>query len=135
MTTQHAIALVLLCALGTFVESNAIAASIYGTVGFVGTINQYTASNEGYQAQLRVKVVNSTCKTNTGENNQPTDRWIGIRSGRMDGQFAHNSVNFRNAFSLLMAAFLSGKMVQIDGPLNCNTSNTIDLWSSTVGMY
>ena len=122
--------LVVVLGLGFFASKDALAASVFGKVAFVGTIGEYTAPNEGLHAQLRVRISESTC---TGDNN-PTERWIHIRSGRMDGQFAHNSANFRNAFSLLMAAFLAGKTVQIDGVPNCNASNTINLWSSQVGM-
>lgn len=107
------------------------AESVYGKVTFIGTIGEYHNANEGYHAQLRFRVSDSTC-TNA---NTPKERWIMIRSGRMDDKFVHNEANFRNAFSLLMAAFLSGKGVQIDGLPNCNDHNTINLWSSQIGMY
>lgn len=129
------ILLVIVLGLGFIASKNALAASVSGKVNFVGTVKEYTASNEGLHAQLRIRVSDSTCKSGSNQTGQPTERWITIKSGRMDGQFAHNSANFRNAFSLLMAAFLSGKSVQIDGVPNCNAGNTISLWSSQVGMY
>ena len=33
----------------------------------------------------------------------------------MDGEFAHNSANLRNAYNTLLVAFLTDKNVQIDG--------------------
>jgi hypothetical protein len=77
--------------------------------------------------------VHGTCGTDL----TPQDRWIVIRSGRMDGIYAHNSVNMKNAYSTLMIALLSDKDVQIDGLPHCSTTEAIfmDLWNSNVGLY
>jgi hypothetical protein len=55
----------------------------------------------------------------------------------MDGVFAHNGVNMKNAYSTLMAALLSGKNVQIDALPDCSVQDVIelDLWRGTVGMF
>jgi hypothetical protein len=109
----------------------ALASTTVGKVTFVGTIGE--DCSDGCHARLRVRVL-GTCDTTDTE---IKDRWIHIRSGRMDGEFAHNSVNMRNAYSTLMAALLSGKDIQIDGLPNCSTESAIhiDLWASQVGMF
>ena len=110
----------------------ASAASLVGKVTFVGTIDEDN-SGGAYSARLRVRL-NSTCMGDI--DTSPKDRWVIIRSGRMDGVFAHNGVNMRNAYSTLLSALLSGNSVQIDGLPNCNTTSTIslDLWVGTVGV-
>lgn len=120
----------LVMALTMLSEGVASAASgISGKVVFVGT---ETEDYDGvYHARLRVRVY-GTCDTDL----VPQDRWIVIRSGRMDGIFAHNGVNMKNAYSTLLAAILTGKDVLIWGLPNCSTSDAIfmDLWSGTVGL-
>jgi hypothetical protein len=55
----------------------------------------------------------------------------------MEGIYAHNSVNMKNAYSTLMSALLSGINVQIDGLPDCNTTDVIfmDLWNGQVGIF
>jgi hypothetical protein len=54
----------------------------------------------------------------------------------MDGIFAHNGVNMKNAYSTLLGALLSSKDVLIYGLPNCSTRDVIplDLWNGTVGL-
>jgi hypothetical protein len=108
----------------------ASAATIWGKVTFVGTISEDSA--DGYHARLRVRI-NGTCDTDAAV----ADRWIHIRSGRMEDIYAHNSANMRNAYSTLMAALLADKSVQIDGLPHCNAAEVIsmDLWTGTVGLF
>lgn len=130
---QHlqSLAAVLVLVLG--LAGNANAETVIGKVTFVGTIGEYTAENEGYQAQFRFRVGESTC----GNDKQPRERWIVARSGRMEGAFAHNFANTRNAYSTVMAAFLASKGIQIDGVPSCDASKTqtIPLWKSNIGMW
>ena len=116
-----------LAVLGAGVAS---AASTVGKVTFVGTIGE--EYSEGYHARLRVRV-HGTCDTDA----TAADRWIIIRSGRMEDIYAHNSANMRNAYSTLMAALLADKGVQIDGLANCSTTDVIsmDLWMDNVGQF
>ena len=116
-----------LAVLGTGIAS---AATTWGKVTFVGTIGEEYA--QGYHARLRVRV-HGTCDSDGAA----ADRWIIIRSGRMDDIYARNSVNMRNAYSTLMAALLADKVVQIDGLSNCSTTDVIfmDLWAGNVGLF
>jgi hypothetical protein len=66
------------------------------------------------------------------------DRWIVVNGGRQDGVFAHNNANTRNAYATLIAAFLSGKPVQVDSStIVCSSTATqnINLWSSNLGVF
>lgn len=112
-------------------SAEAWASSIYGKVTFLGTLSE--AYDNGYHAQFRFRLSNSTCDSNT----TPGDRWVHVRSGRMDGAFAHNSANLRNAYDTLLNAFLTSKNVQVDGVPNCTTTGvqTLDLWKGNIGMY
>jgi hypothetical protein len=56
----------------------------------------------------------------------------------MDGAFVHNTVNTRNAYSTLIAAYLSGKNVQIDATtITCSSTATqfINLWASSIAIF
>jgi hypothetical protein len=59
-----------------------------------------------------------------------------IKSGRMDGIYAHNSANVRNAYSTLLSALLYCNDVQIDGLPNCSSTQSIplNLWTGSVGL-
>ena len=133
MNTATKSTTVILLALGMslIAAGSAPAATLHGRVTFVGTLGEHHNGSDGYQAQFRFRLADSTCTNQS----QPMERWIEVKSGRMEGDFAHNDANTRNAFSVLLAAFLSGKMVQIDGVPNCNASNTIHLWSSNIGIF
>jgi hypothetical protein len=108
----------------------ASAATTWGTVTFVGTISE-ESHDGGFSARLHVRV-NGACDTDSAV----ADRWIIIRSGRMEGIYAHNGVNMKNAYSTLMAAFLANKTVEIGGLPDCSTTSPIlmDLWTGKVGM-
>ena len=126
--------LLMMLGLTFFVSQSAWAGeTVEGKVSYLGTLQEYTAPNEGYHAQFRMRVSQSIC----GNDKTPKDRWILVKSGRMEGAFAHNSVNTHNAFSAVLAAFLAGKNIQIDNVPNCNsaTAQNINLWSSPIGIY
>lgn len=63
------------------------------------------------------------------------DRWFLVRSGRVDGAFEHNAVNFRNAYNTVLTAFLARSVtsVQVDAP-SCEESETINLPSASIGL-
>jgi hypothetical protein len=116
--------------LAVLVADVASAATTWGKVTFVGTISE--EYSEGYHARLRVRV-HGTCDTDA----TAADRWVHIRSGRVEDIYVHNSANMRNAYSTLMAALLADKSVQIDGLPHCNPAEVIsmDLWTGTVGLF
>ena len=109
---------------------SALASSTTGKVTFLGTIQEELAAG-ALGLRFRVRI-NGTCDTDT----VPKSRFLHVRGGRVDGLFAHNGPNARNAYSTLLAAALSGKSVQIDGIANCSTTAVIDLplWAGTVGI-
>jgi hypothetical protein len=108
----------------------ASASSVVGKVKFLGTMSE-DSSGGAYSARLHVRV-SGTCDSDTSIK----DRWVEIRSGPMDGIFAHNSVNMRNAYSTLLSALLSGNSVVIDELPNCSTTSAIPLalWVGRVGL-
>jgi hypothetical protein len=110
--------------------TDAFAATTVGRVTFLGTLNE-EASNGVFGAQFRIRVF-GTCDGDS----VAKSRFIHVRAGRMDGAFAHNATNARNAYSTLLAASLAGKTVQIDGMANCSTTVPIDLplWTGNVGL-
>jgi hypothetical protein len=112
-------------------QANAATAS--GKVTFVGTMSEVNA-NGALQMRFRFRLTNSTCTGATGT--APT-RWIIVHSGLMAEPLAHNLANARSAYGTLMAAFLSGKSVQVDGIPSCNASQdqTINLWQSAIGIF
>lgn len=108
--------------------------TVSGNVSFVGTYGEYKEANANrYHAQFRIRLSNSTC----GSDTTPRERWLHVRSGRMDGIFAHNAANFRNAYNSAMTALLADLKVQIDGVPSCDASKsqTIDLWGGRIGVY
>jgi hypothetical protein len=116
--------------LGLF-AGTASAETVFGKISFLGTISEQF--DGGYHAQFRMRVAQSTC----GSDSTQRDRWIHVRSGRMDGQFAHNSANLKNAYSTLIVALATASNVQIDNVPSCDASvvQTIDLWASQIGIY
>jgi len=108
------------------------ASGFLGNVILVGTFSE--EFSDGFHARLRVRV-NGTC-----DNDPVRGLYFIIRSGRVDGAFAHNGVNMKNAYSTLLAALLSGKGVEIqDGFPYCipNERNEIfmDLWRGSVSLF
>lgn len=111
----------------------ASAETAIGKVTFVGTMSEVYSSG-GLQMRFRFRLTNSTCSATEGT--APT-RWIHVKSGIMAEPLAHNMANARSAYNTLLAAFLSGKNVQVDGVPSCNASvsQTIDLWTSAIGVF
>lgn len=119
--------------LGSFAAApQASAATVQGKVTFVGTMSEVSA-NGVLQMRFRFRVANSTC---TGVSGTAPTRWIIVHSGLMSEPLSHNQANTRSAYSTLLAAFLAGKSVQIDGVPSCSTSDQqINLWTSNIGIY
>lgn len=118
---------------GVLVAQPAWAERISGEVSYIGTQSEYHTADSGYQAVFRFRVSNSTC----GNDNTPRDRWLHVRSGRMDGAFAHNAANLKNAYSTVMTSLLTGKIIEIDGVPGCDAAQvqTINLWQAAIGLY
>jgi hypothetical protein len=130
MINKLSVCAVFALVLGT--ASTGFAATVAGKVTFLGTVTE-SAVNGVYAPQFRIRVSGSSCD---GGNVQ--DRWIVVNGGRSDGVYSHNDTNTRNAYSTLVAAFLSGKTTQIDsGNIVCNSTATqfINLYSSQIGVY
>jgi hypothetical protein len=109
----------------------ASASTTVGRVTFVGTISE--KSHDGaYSARLRVRV------TGTWDTDSvAADRWVVIRSSRTEAITAHDSLNMKNAYRMLMAALLADKTVQIDKLPDCSATSPIfmDLWTGTVSLF
>ena len=118
--------------LGTLLAPKASADGVSGKVVFLQTLPE-EIQGDVHHARFRVKISQSNC----GFDTTPKDRWIHVRSGRMDGLFANNATNFKVAYSTLLTAFLTGDKVQIDGVSSCDASvvQTIDLWTGAVGIF
>lgn len=120
--------------LGSFAAApQASAATASGKVTFVGTMSEVTA-NGFLQMRFRFRLTNSVCGTSTTP--APT-RWIIVHSGYVGEPTTHNMANTRAAYNTLLAAFLSGKSVQVDGVASCNAAvdQQINLWTSMIGIY
>lgn len=120
--------------LGSFaVAPDASAATVSGKITFVGTMGE-VAANGGLQMRFRFRVTNSTC---TGVSGTAPTRWIIVHSGIMAEPLSHNMANARSTYNTLVAAFLSGKSVQVDGVSSCNAAQDqqINLWTSFIGMF
>jgi hypothetical protein len=131
MTTLRNLAVASALALTLLAASDAGAAVIRGKATFVGTFSE-EVSGGTYSARARVRTF-GTCDND----NTPKERWVLIRSGRMDGVYVHNSVNMRNIYSTLTAALLSGKSIEIFGVSGCNPSVelTADAFTALVGIF
>jgi hypothetical protein len=119
----------LCCALSDAVGAE----TIHGTVTFVGTIGEFREPSGFLHAQFRLRLSESTC----GSDQTRKDRWIHVKSGRMDGSLQHNSANFRNAYNTAMSGLLARTVLnmQLDGAPTCNDFNEINLWNANVGLY
>jgi hypothetical protein len=107
------------------------AVSVFGTVNFIRTFPP--ESVEGVlMARFEIRVV-GTCGTNTPT--PPEGLYIRVRSGRMDAAYSHNDAPFRNAYSTMLAAFLAGKTVQIDGVPSCTDVQTIQSDEFSLGIF
>jgi hypothetical protein len=115
--------------------------TVEGKVTFLGTMSEHQTPEFGYNAVFRVRV-HGTCEPWTGP--QPTtyeqDHWLIIRSGRMDGQYAHNSANLINAYSTLLTALTHDKKIRIDGLTRCHSleystgGTPWNLWELQIGI-
>jgi hypothetical protein len=113
--------------------------TIIGKVTFLGTLGEFYSAEFGYSARFRVRV-HGTCKPETGAPvglTTSADRWLIIRSGRMDGPYAHNNANLVNAYNTLLTAFTHSKTVQIDGLTRCHSleSTEWNLWELQIAIY
>jgi hypothetical protein len=113
------------------IAPRADAATATGQVTFVGTMSEIVADG-GLQMRFRFRMTNSACNGATA----PT-RWIIVKSGVVTPPLDHNAANTRAAYNTLMAAFLSGKAIQVDGVASCNAAvdQTINLWQSAIGIF
>jgi hypothetical protein len=100
---------------------------VIGKVDFIATGGE-TIDN-GYHATFPLRITGK-CGSRSVQN-----LTINVRSGRMDGQYAHNSANFRNAYNTAITALLTDKTVQL-GPVDkCSNGAPLDLWGGGLGMY
>jgi hypothetical protein len=117
--------------IGSLFSGTASAETVFGKITFVGTTG-VEELNPGGHARFRMRVSQSTC----GADATPKDRWIGVRSGRMDGEFVHNAANFKNTYSTLLVALLTNNNVQIDGVPSCDApAQDIDLKDLWIGIF
>jgi hypothetical protein len=116
--------------IGAFAPTHALAATLRGRVTRVATLPEFIeAPGQAYQAQMRVRLTNSTCN-----GADVLTRTVTIRSGRTDTVYTHNGVSFRNAFELLKSAYLSNKIVVIENVPSCDAGALIYLWATTIEM-
>jgi hypothetical protein len=105
-----------------------------GTVNFLGTTGEFREANGVHHARFRFRVIESVC----GSDQTPKERWVLVKSGRMDGDFQHNSANFRNAYNTVMSALLARTVlsIQLDVP-DCDATRTqeVNLPSGAIGLF
>jgi hypothetical protein len=108
----------------------AAGANLYGRLDYLGTESELVEG--GYQARIRIRLVNSVCSTDPA----PKMRWIVINSGRMDGQYAHNLANIQNVMQVLLKAFDSAYEIELLNVSSCDDSKplTVNAWSSFIGV-
>jgi hypothetical protein len=108
--------------------AGASASSLTGTVTFVGTLTA-----DATIANVRVRISGGEC-----DGQKVNEQWVHINSGVLYGSTHESySTNMRNAYSTLLAAFLTGKSIQIDGLPSCSTTEPIplELPNSNVGLF
>jgi hypothetical protein len=117
----------------TAAASPSFAATVDGKVTFVGSMEEHVTGAGELYARFQVRVSGSLC-----DGGSARDRWIIFRSGRMDGAYAHNLANTRNAFTAAMGAFLSGRNLEVvNGGISCSSTSpqTVSLWGTRVGVH
>jgi len=94
-----------------------------------------------FHNQLSVRIEGLCIDSGPGDSYDPSiavqnDGSIIIRSGRMDGLFAHNAANFQNTFNLLITALNEGHQVLIGGLPECDAGDgkTVELWKSRISI-
>lgn len=110
----------------------ASAKSIIGQLNYVGTTNEKTITN-GYVERFWFRVAEATCDGATSS----ITYYILVNSRSSTYKTPGNLINFRNAYSTLLSAFLSGKRVEIkSNALDCTvaTSQPVDIWNTTIGV-
>jgi hypothetical protein len=113
--------------------------TLEGKVTFLGTMSESHTPELGYSAVFRVRV-HGTCKPWTGTplTTYKQDHWLIVRSGRMDGPYAHNIGNLINAYSTLLQALIRDKTVRIDGLPRCHgleaPPSPWNLWELQIGI-
>ncbi len=114
-------------------------AEIYasGVVKSIETWPEFVDQGGGYHNQLSVVIEGACIDTGPGGSYESpiavqNNGSILIRSGRMDGRYAHNSENFRSSFELLMTSLREGLKVSIGDLPSCEDGGgkTINLWTS-----
>lgn len=123
--TLTALALIL-----TFAASSAAqAATLRGDISYVGTMPELNSN--GFHTRFRFRLENSTCSTDS----TARTRWVLVNGGVQSTTYQHNATNVRNAYNTLMAAFLSGRKVEIHGASCTTADQTINLWNTYIGIY
>src|SRR5690349_11082214 len=108
--------------------AGASASSLVGPVTFVGTL-----TSDATIANVRVRISSGEC-----DGQKVNEQWVHIKSGSLNGSTQETySTNMRNAYSTLLAAFLTGKSIQIDGLPSCGTTEAIplELPNGNVGLF
>ncbi len=124
---------VLISALCCALSGAVSAEPITGTVTYVGTLGEVGDTSGFVHARFRFRLSESVC----GSDQARKDRWIHVRSGRMDGNFQHNSANFRNAYNTVMSGLLARTVVYIalDVPsCDANSVQEINLPNAAIGL-
>lgn len=122
--------------LGDIAPNPTTGASVFGRVTFIGTIQQVSNGNV-FQSRFRFRVSSSTCDDGTGRKGDGTEtRWFNVRSGKMTAPQVHNATNTSNAYNTVLAAFLNGNGIQVDGVADCKVTDKIELelQSSAIGI-
>ena|SRR5262245_14527220 len=120
-------------ALCCVLSGTASAEPITGVVTYVGTLPEVGDPSGFVHARFRFRLSESEC----GSDRAPKDRWIYVRSGRMDGGSQHNSVNFRNAYNTVMSGLLARTVAYISLEVpNCdpNSAQEINLSNAAMGL-
>jgi hypothetical protein len=111
--------------LGSRHFGEADAATVVGTVTFVGTLKSGTSVN----SLARVRITTGECDGSPIPEKSPL--YIIIDSGNLNSSLSgeSNRLYMKNAYSTLLTALLSGKSVQIDGLVDCspNTRGEVSL--------
>ena len=103
-------------------EARAQTHTLEGKVMFVGTMDEYVAGPEDYQAVIRV-LVHGKCTPDVPPlgGQQVFDYWVHIRSGKMQPPWSHNGPNLINAYNTFLTALTTKKNIRIDGLTICGS--------------
>jgi hypothetical protein len=136
MTFNRAVMCSILILMGSLFAQPGWAASVVGRVTFLGTIDVQSDGTSRWN-RFRIRISESTC-----DQAMPKERWIVVRSDRLDPDRPDRdrpsrAADYRNAYSTLLAAFLSGNSVQIDAPsLDCRADiQVLEITSMNIGIF